>query len=52
MTAYLREIRSDAAVKAVTPDESKQKDWMKTIKNRLNAGRVDDVIADLLTSTV
>ena len=39
--------RADAAVKAVTPSESKRKDWMKTIKNQLDAGRIDDVIADL-----
>ena len=37
---------ADAAVKAVTPRESKQKDWMKTIKERPDAERVDDVIAD------
>ena len=38
---------ADAAVKAAQPDKSKQEDWMKTIKDQLNAGRVDDVIADL-----
>ena len=38
---------ADAAVKAATPHESERKDWMKTIKDQLNAGRVDDVIADL-----
>ena len=38
---------ADAAVKAVQPDKSKQEDWMKTIKDQLNAGRVDDVIAGL-----
>ena len=38
---------ADAAVKAAEPDTSKQEDWMKTIKGQLNAGRVDDVIADL-----
>ena len=34
-------------VKAAAPHESKQKDWMETIKGQLNAGRVDGVIADL-----
>ena len=29
------------------PHESKQGDWMKTIKDQLNAGRPNDVIADL-----
>ena len=38
---------ADAAVKAVTPRESKQKDWMNTIKEQPDAGWVDDVIADL-----
>ena len=38
---------ADAAVKAAAPHESERKDWMKTIKDQLNAGRVDDVIADL-----
>ena len=38
---------ADAAVKAVEPGTSKQKDWMKTIKGQPDAGRVDDVIADL-----
>ena len=37
----------DAAVKAVTPSESKRKDWMKTIKDQFDAGRVDAVIAGL-----
>ena len=38
---------ADAAVNAVTPRKSKQKDWMKTIEEQPDAGRVDDVIADL-----
>ena len=38
---------ADAAVKASAPDKSKQEDWMRRIKDQLNAGRVDDVIADL-----
>ena len=38
---------ADAAVKAAQPDTSKQEDWMKTIKGQPDAGRVDDVIADL-----
>ena len=38
---------ADAAVKAAQPDKSKQEDWMKTIKGQPDAGRVDDVIADL-----
>ena len=40
---------ADAAMKAAAPRESERKDWIKTIKNQLNAGRVDDVIADLET---
>ena len=39
--------RAAAAVKAAAPSESERKDWMKTIKNQLDAGRVDDVIADM-----
>ena len=38
---------ADAAAKVVSPNESKRKDWMETIKERLAAGRVDDFIADL-----
>ena len=38
---------ADAAVKAAVPHESERTDWMKTIRVQLNAGRVDDVIADL-----
>ena len=38
---------ADAAVKAAAPHESERKDWMKTVKNQLKAGQVDDVIADL-----
>ena len=38
---------ADAAVKTLTPYESKRKDWMKTIKDQLNAERINDVIADL-----
>ena len=34
-------------IKALTPHEGKQKDWMMTIKDQLNAGRIYDVIADL-----
>ena len=35
-------------VKAAAPHESKQKDWMETIKNQPDAGRVDGVITDLV----
>ena len=38
---------ADAAVKAAAPDERERKDWKKTIKDQPDAGRVDDVIADL-----
>ena len=38
---------ADAVVKAAAPHESERKDWMKTIKYQLSAGRVDDVIAGL-----
>ena len=38
---------ANAAVKAAAPEESERKDWMKTINDQLNAGRVDGVIADL-----
>ena len=41
---------ADAAVKAAAPSESERKDWMKTIKNQLDAGRVDDAIASLKRS--
>ena len=37
---------ADAAMKAAAPRESERKGWIKTIKNRLNTGRVHDVIAD------
>ena len=36
-----------SAFKGVAPRESEREDWMKTIKARSNAGRADDVIADL-----
>ena len=36
-----------AAVKAAAPDEGEQEAWMERIRKQLDAGRVDDVIADL-----
>ena len=36
---------ADAAMKAAESDKSKQEDWMQTIKDQLNAGQVDGVIA-------